>query len=112
MPIIKMKLIKGKDKDFLKKFIDEVFKSLEETLGVSSKDSNIFLTEYENEFFQMGGIYEYLIEITMYSGRTDEKKKRLFDSIVKRLSEKLNIKKESVLILIREESKNNWNIVN
>jgi len=44
--------------------------------------------------------YEILIEITMFSGRSKGIKKLLYQQIVNRLNDVLNVNKESVLYLL------------
>ena len=110
MAFTKISLIKGKDKSFLTSFKEEVLNSLIDVLKLPSDDRNIFLMEYEDELFEMKEPYEYLIEIAMFSGRSDETKKLLFKTIVDRLNIKLNIKKESIFIFINEQPLNNWGV--
>jgi len=79
-------------------------------LELPSDDRNILIMEYEKELFEMKDPYEYLIEISMFSGRTNETKRKLFATIVERLHSKLNIEKESIFIFINEQALNNWGI--
>ncbi|MDR2966573.1 MAG: tautomerase family protein [Methanobacteriaceae archaeon] len=110
MPFTKISLIKGKNKSFLQVFKEEILSSLINILKLPSDDRNIFLMEYEEESFEMKDPYEYLIEIAMFFGRSDETKKLLFKTIVDSLNAKLNIKKESIFIFINEQPLNNWGV--
>ena len=110
MSFTKISLIKGKNKSFLEDFKQEVIDSLIDVLKIPSDDRNIFLMEYEAELFEMKEPYEYLIEIAMFSGRSNETKKLLFKTIVDKLNVKLDIKKESIFIFINEQPLNNWGV--
>lgn len=110
MPFTKVSLAKGNDKNFLREFKEEILNSILEVLELPSDDKNILIMEYEKELFEMKDPYKYLIEITMFSGRSNKTKKLLFSTIVERLNSKLNIEKESIFILINEQSRDNWGI--
>lgn len=110
MPFTKISLIKGEDKSFLHDIKEEILVSLIDVLKLPSDDRNILLMEYEAELFEMKEPYKYLIEIAMFSGRSNETKKLLFKTIVAKLNTKLNIKKESVFIFINEQPLNNWGV--
>lgn len=110
MPLTKISLAKGKDKDFLEKLKKEVLFSIIDVLNLPDDDKNIFLMEYERDFFEMKEPYKYLIEISMFSGRTNNTKKILFSKIVERLNNALNIEKESIFIFINEQPLENWGV--
>jgi 4-oxalocrotonate tautomerase family enzyme len=110
MPQVKIELEKGNSMGFLKLLINNVMESVQEILKLPANDRNIRLTEYENGLFFTKPPYRILIEISMFVGRTPETKKKLFQTIVLKVSEKLNIKKEEVFILINEQPKENWGI--
>ena len=110
MPFTKVSLIKGKDKSFLQDFKKEILDSIIDVLKLPADDRNIFIMEYERDLFEMKEPYEYLIEIAMFSGRTNETKKLLFKTIVDNLNDKLNIEKESIFIFINEQAPTNWGL--
>jgi len=110
MPFVKISLAKGNDKTFLSKFKEETLNSIINVLKLPSDDKNILIMEYEKELFEMKDPYRYLIEISMFSGRSDETKRLLFSTIVERLYNKLNIEKESIFIFINEQPLNNWGV--
>jgi 4-oxalocrotonate tautomerase family enzyme len=110
MPQVKIELEKGNSKEILKTLIDTVMECVQEILKLAADDRNIRLLEYENGLFFTKAPYRILIGISMFSGRTSETKKKLFQTIVSRVSEKLNIKKEEIFILINEQPKENWGI--
>ena len=110
MPFTKISLAKGNNKAFLSEFKEEVLNSIIDILKLPSDDKNILIMEYEKELFEMKDPYEYLIEVSMFSGRSDKTKRLLFSTIVERLNNKLNIEKVSVFIFINEQPLNNWGV--
>jgi 4-oxalocrotonate tautomerase family enzyme len=110
MPQVKIEIEKGNTREFLKKLIDTVMESVAEVLQLPANDTNIRLMEYENGLFFTKAPYRVLVEISLFAGRTPETKKKLFQAIVGKVSEKLNIPKEAVFILLNEQAKENWGI--
>jgi len=108
MPTVKIELSKGKDKQTLTKIKDLAMDSVVESLQLLPDDRNVRLIEYEPAFFQMRPPYEILIEISMFSGRTKETKKKLFQSIVDKLDSNGIINKKNVLITLNEQPLGNW----
>lgn len=110
MPLIRIDIAKGNDKEFLISLINETMKCIQEVLNLPSNDRNIRLTEFDNELFYMKPPYQLIIEISMFSGRTVETKRKLYQQIVAQLSAVLNLNKEAIFILINEQPKENWGI--
>jgi len=110
MPQVKIELEKGNSNEFLKILIESTMESVQEILKLPANDKNIRLIEYEKGLFFTKPPYRIIIGISMFAGRTPETKKKLFATIVTRLSEKLKIEKEEVFILINEQPKENWGI--
>jgi len=110
MPQIKIELAKGNSNEFLKSLINTVMDSVQEILGLQANDRNIRLMEYDKTLFSTKPPYKILIEISLFSGRTFETKKKLYQTIVSRASEKLDLKKEEFFILLNEQPKENWGI--
>jgi len=110
MPLIKIELAKGKSKDFLNSFMNITMECVQKVLNLASNYKNIRLQEYEKENFFMKPPYQFIIEINMIKGRSQNTKKDLFKLIVNNLSDELGIKKEEILILINEQKKENWGI--
>lgn len=110
MPLVKIEIEKGNGKQFLNSLIDTTMGCVQEILDLPSDYKNIRLQEYEKGFFFMKSPYRILIEISMIAGRTNKIKKDLFQLIVRKLSEKLQMEKEEIFILINEQAKENWGI--
>ena len=109
MPLVKIELAKGRNNETLLKLKDLVMNSVVEALELPDDDRNIRLIEYEPDFFSMKNPYEILIEITLFSGRTKETKKKLFQTIVQKLST-IHIEKENVFIILNEQPLENWGV--
>lgn len=110
MPAVKIELQTGKDQQTLIKIRDLVMDAVVEVLQLPADDRNIRLMEYQPEFFQMKPPYEMLIEISLFTGRTKDTKKKLFQSIVERLASARLIEKEKVFIILNEQIAENWGI--
>ena len=110
MPLVKIEIEKGNKKEFLTSLIDLTMNCVQEILKLPSDDRNIRLIEYEKGLFLMKNPYRLIIEISMFSGRTTETKRKLFQLIVNSLFEKLGINKEEVFILINEQPRENWGV--
>ncbi|RBQ24111.1 hypothetical protein ALNOE001_04930 [Candidatus Methanobinarius endosymbioticus] len=64
-----------------------------EVLNLPCDGRNILMMDYEKDLFEMKYPNEYLIEISMFSGKTNKTKKLLYSKIIERLSSSLGIKK-------------------
>ncbi len=110
MPLVKIELLKSRNKPDLIKIRDLVLDAVTESLLLKPDDRNIRLIEYEEGFFQMKPPYEVLIEISMFIGRTKETKRKLYQTIVNKLEYSGLVHKESVFIILNEQPLANWGI--
>lgn len=110
MPLVKIETIKGHDREFLQSLMNSTMDCIQSVLSLPDDDRNIRLMEYENELFVMKKPYKYLIEITMFSGRSVNIKKTLYKTIVSVLEEKNGIKKEEIFIALNEQPLENWGV--
>jgi len=110
MPLVKIELRKGRNIETLIQLQNIVMDCIVECLGLPYDDRNVRLIEYPDYAFSMKQPYEIIIEISMFSGRSNETKKKLFQTIVTRLYDSLNIKKESVFILLNDQPQENWGV--
>lgn len=110
MPIVKIELLIGKDIQTLIKIRDFVMDSVVEILQLPADDRNVRLIEYQPELFQMKPPYEILIEISLFTGRTKETKRKLFQTIVDRLESNVLIEKNKVFIVLNEQPSENWGV--
>lgn len=110
MPIVKIDMIQGRTSDFKRAFMDSVHEAMIETLKLPADDRNIRVTEYAADCFDAKPPYEYFIEIMLFTGRTKETKSQLFQSIVKRLNDKLGIDPQTVFMVLNEQPLENWGV--
>jgi phenylpyruvate tautomerase PptA (4-oxalocrotonate tautomerase family) len=110
MATIKIELQEGKDMAVLLKIRDLVMDSVIDTLKLPSDDRNIRIIEYKPELFLMKAPYDVIIEISMFTGRSKETKKKLYQSIVNKLDIYGIFKKDSVFIIINEIAQENWGL--
>lgn len=110
MPTVKIELLNGKDRQTLIRIRDQVMDSVIDTLQLPPDDRNVRLIEYQPELFQMKPPYEILIEISLFTGRTKETKRKLFQTIVDRLESNLLIEKNKVFIVLNEQPAANWGV--
>jgi phenylpyruvate tautomerase PptA (4-oxalocrotonate tautomerase family) len=110
MPLVKIELLQGRDKEILIQIQIIVMDCLIDCLGLPNDDRNIRLLEYPDYAFSMKKPYEIIIEISMFSGRTNETKKKVFQTIVNRLQDSLNIPKETIFILLNTQPQENWGV--
>ena len=110
MPLVKIEMASGKSSDFKEKLIAAIGDSVVESLKVPEDDRNVRLLEYEKNQFIMKKPYEYLIEITLFKGRTREIKNNLYKTLVQNLENRLQISKDQVFIVLNEQPLENWGI--
>jgi len=108
MPTVKIELQNGRDKKTLIKIRDLVMDAVVDILQLPSDDRNVRLIEYNPDLFLMKPPYEILIEISMFSGRTKDTKRKLFQTIVDRLETHGLIDKKKILITLNEQPLENW----
>lgn len=108
MPTVKIELQNGRDKETLIKIRDLVMDAVVDILQLPSDDRNVRLIEYNPDLFLMKQPYEILIEISMFSGRTKDTKRKLFQTIVDRLETHGLIDKKKILITLNEQPLENW----
>jgi phenylpyruvate tautomerase PptA (4-oxalocrotonate tautomerase family) len=110
MPLVKIELSKGSNAEFLSVLQEQTMNAVAKALGLLEDDRNVRLIEYDNTNFSMKNPYKILIEITMFSGRTDVTKKMLFKEIVSNLTNSLNIQAAELFIVLNEQPKSNWGV--
>ena len=120
MPIVRIDLRKNPDVTYAKRVGVLIYNAMHTAIGVPEHDNFQILTEHDEHHF----IYdpEYLgiqrtdnlviIQITLSEGRTLEKKKLLYKTIVDGLNAQLAVRAEDVFINLVEVKKENWSFGN
>ena len=118
MPFVTISLHEGKNNSFIKSLSDIIHTAMVETIVFPSevlfhkihelkKGKMIYLPEFRNIKRSDDIIF---IECTIKSGRTAEQKEAMFGRISEDLHAKLNIRNEDVVIVVRENSAEDWHL--
>ena len=113
MPLVKIEIIKGKSLEYKKTVLDAVHVALENAIQIENWDRFQRLYEIEDDLFERSKNKTdkfTMIEITMFPGRTKEKKSILYKEIVKELNERLGIEPTDIFIVINEPANENWGL--
>lgn len=111
MPLVRVDMIKGKDKEYKKTLLECIHEGLVESIGIEDWDRFQRIVEIDREDFETApGKTEnfMIIEITMFPGRTKEQKKALIETITGKLAERLSVAATDVFIVINEPADENW----
>lgn len=111
MPLVRVDMIKGKDKEYKKTLLECIHEGLVESIGIEDWDRFQRIVEIDREDFETApGKTEnfMIIEITMFPGRTKEQKKALIERVTAKLVERLSIVATDVFIVINEPADENW----
>ena len=111
MPLVRVDMIKGKDKEYKKTLLECIHEGLVESIGIEDWDRFQRIVEIDREDFETapGKTDNFMIiEITMFPGRTKEQKKALIEHVTAKLVERLSIVATDVFIVINEPADENW----
>jgi phenylpyruvate tautomerase PptA (4-oxalocrotonate tautomerase family) len=112
MPLAKIEVRKSRPSDEIVNMIEAVYQAQREALKVTEGDRQIRYLEYKPEHFAAppGKTENYtLVEIALFSGRSLDAKRKLYQSTVWRFGE-LGIVPSDVFIVLNEPSLDNWGI--
>jgi 4-oxalocrotonate tautomerase len=119
MPLVRVSLVKGKTPEYRRKVGDAIHRALVETIDVPPLDRFQLLTEHEpgDLVYDPGylGIARtndiVIVQITLSTGRTLEKKRALFRRIADNLAA-LGLRREDAWVNLVEVAKENWSFGN
>jgi phenylpyruvate tautomerase PptA (4-oxalocrotonate tautomerase family) len=120
MPLVRISLAKGKPEAYRRKLGDAVHRALVETIEVPPLDRFQLITEHEAGDLVYDSMYLgiarssdiVIIQITLSSGRSLEKKRALYRRIAEHLKAALGLRGEDVWINLVEVAKENWSFGN
>ncbi|WP_214544494.1 tautomerase family protein [Staphylococcus pseudintermedius] len=119
MPIIKIDLIKGKSKDYIKEVLDISYEVMLEDFHAPVGDRYQIVTQheaYEMQILDTGLGVERTTDVLVFTlitrPRTQEQKTIFYRKLVEMLHLKLGIRKEDVLITLVENTDENWSFFN
>jgi 4-oxalocrotonate tautomerase len=119
MPLVRISLVKGKSPEYRRKVGDAIHRALVETIDVPPLDRFQLLTEHEpgDLVYDPGylGIARtndiVIVQLTISTGRTLEKKRALFRRIADNLAA-LGLRREDVWVNLVEVATENWSFGN
>ena len=119
MPFVRISIRAGKGESHRRALGDAVHRAMVETIQVPEKDRFQVITEHDAP----GLVYDpsyldiprsdgiVLVQITLSSGRTVEKKKALYARLASLLAE-AGVRREDVFVSLIEVAKENWSFGN
>ncbi len=113
MPLVKVEIIKGKNREYKKSLLDGIHNALVSAIKIPNDDRNQRLYELPSENFEKRSTRTdsfTLIEITMFKGRTIDAKRKLYRNIIDNLTQSPGINGDDILIVIHEPPLENWGI--
>jgi phenylpyruvate tautomerase PptA (4-oxalocrotonate tautomerase family) len=110
MPFARIEVIAGRTPAEKRALLDAVHRSLVEALKILDRDNNQRIVEYAPEDYDLppsGTAKRTYIEITMFPGRSDAAKRRLYQLLVERL-EALGTPRKDVVVVLHEPAMVNF----
>ncbi|HXU43078.1 MAG TPA: tautomerase family protein [Burkholderiales bacterium] len=119
MPLVRISLVKGQPAALRRSIGDAVHRAMVEAIDVPQRDRFQLLTEhepgdlvYDSEYLGIARSDNIVIvQITLSTGRSLEKKRKLYRRIAHNLGE-LGVRREDVWINLVEVAKENWSFGN
>lgn len=116
MPFVTITLQEGKDKKFIKSLSEIIHTAMQETIDFPAdvifhkvhemkKGQMIYLENFRNTQRSEDMIF---LECTIKSGRNAHQKHEMYQRISNDLSSKLGVRIEDIIIVIRENSTEDW----
>jgi phenylpyruvate tautomerase PptA (4-oxalocrotonate tautomerase family) len=120
MPLVRISLMKGKQKEFGQKIAEIVYRTMTDTISVPARDNFQIITEHDSNTLIYDPSYLdiprtegiVIIQITLNEGRTIEMKKAFFKTLAERLHAEVSIRMEDVFVNLVEVKKENWSFGN
>lgn len=110
MPRVRIESVKSIDHSAAKAIMNSVMDAIVETLKLVPDDRSVSFISYKPELFTMKPPYWLFIEIALFSGRSKAIKKLLYQNILQRLHIQCGVDKQSVMIMLNEQPKENWGL--
>lgn len=110
MPRVRIESVKSIEHSAAKKIMNSVMDAIVETLKLVPDDRSVSFISYEPELFTLKPPYLLFIEIALFSGRSKAIKKSLYQNILQRLHIQCGIDKQTVMIMLNEQPKENWGL--
>ena len=116
MPLVRIDLQQGRSPQDRQRLGEIVYTARRATIDVPENDKFLLVTEHAPGDLQIAETYlgsrfsdgVILIQITLNSGRTLERKKALYKKIADDLGAQLQVRPDDVVINLVETAKENW----
>jgi phenylpyruvate tautomerase PptA (4-oxalocrotonate tautomerase family) len=115
MALVRIEILKGRSAQEKRELLAAVHEALVAALRIPRGDPTLRIVEHDPANFQRPSVPHVtserytLVEIIMFSGRSEDAKRALYQEIVRRLAE-LEIPAEDVTIVLLESPQCNWGV--
>lgn len=113
MPLVKITIRKEKSTEYKKALLDGVHEAFVLSFKIPEHDRFQMLYELDKDCFEAPSSKTdnvTVIEVTVFKGRSNEAKKRLYKTIVDNLAKNPGIKGDDIMIILQEPPLENWGI--
>ncbi len=120
MPFARIDMIKGKSAEFRQTVGNVVYQAMHEILGAPAGDRFQVIAEHDPDNFIFDPDFLNIhrtpgcifIQLTLVAGRTLEQKRGFYKQIADELHEKLNVRREDVVINLVPVDRDDWSFGN
>ncbi|MGO2869457.1 MAG: tautomerase family protein, partial [Staphylococcus equorum] len=115
MPLIKLDMIKGREKEEIKSILDITYNVMLDAFQAPKGDKYLIVNQhedYEMEILDTGLGIERTDDVIVFTivsrPRTKEQKTTFYKNLVNTLHDKVGIRKEDIMISLVENTDENW----
>jgi 4-oxalocrotonate tautomerase len=120
MPLVRIDLIQGRSSDYRRTIGEVVYEAMTEIFNTPKDDRFQVIAEHPAESFIFDPTYLGIkrskdcifIQLTFNQGRTIEQKQSFYKAVADGLHDRLNLRREDVLVNLVEVTKENWSFGN
>jgi 4-oxalocrotonate tautomerase len=120
MPLVRISIPEGRDKDFATAVGEGIHDAMVATIDIPADDHFQVITEHDKSLLVADPHYlginrsdgAILVQITLRRGRSDDKKRALYRTIVENLQARAGLRKEDVLVTLTENEPIDWSFGN
>jgi phenylpyruvate tautomerase PptA (4-oxalocrotonate tautomerase family) len=116
MPLVRISLVEGKPAQYKRAVADAVHEALVSAIGIPPDDRFQMITEHARDDLIFDANYLgiqrsdalVIVQIALRSGRSNELKKALYQSIADNLADQPGLRREDVMIVLIENELADW----
>jgi 4-oxalocrotonate tautomerase len=120
MPLVRIDLARGKTEHYRRTIGDVVYDAMVATLNVPANDRFQIIAEHSDSDFIIDKTYldvertedVIVIQVTLNAGRPVELKRAFYKAVADGLHQRLQLRREDVVINLVETAKENWSFGN